>query len=90
MIHPGNMLTLRETDRFWDLLANAGVSFEMILRPVETLILKPPLLRCPVVIRKDRAEDMGQTRVIGRSELSQFNWECPLSRHEGLIMVTIG
>src|SRR6266567_3322273 len=82
MIHPGNMLTLSEPDRFWDIFANTGVSFEMELCPVKTLIFKPPFLGCSIVVGKDRAEDVGQLPVIVLSEVSQFNWECPLSRHE--------
>ncbi len=81
MIHPGNMLTLTEPDGFFGLLVYAGVSFEMELRLVETLIFKPPLLRCPVVIRKDRAEDVGQLPVFISLEFADFQWECPLSRH---------
>ncbi len=75
------MLTLSEPDWFLDLLAKTGVSFEMELRPVETLIFKPPLFRCPVVIGKDRAEDVGQLPVVISLEFADFQWECPLSRH---------
>src|SRR5712664_3391913 len=39
MIHPGHMLTLSKPDRFWDIFANAGVSFEVELRLVETFVL---------------------------------------------------
>src|SRR3989442_4692972 len=81
MIHPWNMLTLSKPDRFLDLLAKTRVSFEMELRPVETLIFKPPLFRCPVVIGKDRAEDMSQLPVVISLEFADFQWECPLSRH---------
>src|SRR5437867_9299173 len=84
MIHPWNMLTLSKPDRFLDVLADTGVSFEIELRSVETLVVKLPFLRSPVVIRKNRAKDVGQSPVILWSELSQFNWECPLSRHESL------
>src|SRR5436309_15616480 len=37
MIHPWNMLTLSKPNRFLDVLADTGVSFEMELRPVEAL-----------------------------------------------------
>src|SRR5207249_10778361 len=81
MIHPWNMLTLSKPDRFLDVLADTGVSFEMELRPVEALIFKPPLFWCPVVIRKDRAEDAGQLPVVISLEFADLLWECPLSRH---------
>ena len=81
MIHPWNMLTLSKPDRFLDVLADTGVSFEMELRPVEALIFKPPLFWCPVVIRKDRAEDAGQLPVVISLEFADLQWECPLSRH---------
>src|SRR5947199_7469563 len=63
MIHAWNMLTLSKPDRFLDVHSYTGISFEMELRPVETLILKPPLFGCPVVIRKERTEDEGQLTV---------------------------
>ena len=48
----------------------------MELRLVETIVIKLPFLGRPVVIGKDRAENVGQSPVIVRSEVSQFNWEC--------------
>src|SRR6267143_3527996 len=81
MIHPWNMLTLSKSNGFLDLLAETGVSFEMELRPIETLIFKPPLFRCSVVIGKYRAENVGQLPVVFSLEFADSQWECPLSRH---------